>query len=142
MRKAARTDGNQAAIVKALREAGASVQILAAVGQGCPDLLVGHTWRGDLFNDLMEVKDPSKPKADQCLTPDQVKWHAEWKGQKAVVYTVEDALRVIGGDAMKHQRESMKKTALIAMPGGTEEVTEEAGTANFFGHRKHAHDGQ
>lgn len=96
MRKAARTDGNQAAIVKALRDAGASVQILAAVGQGCPDLLVGYMWRGRAMNDLLEVKDPTKPKADQCLTPDQVKWHSAWNGQVAVVYTVEDALRVIG----------------------------------------------
>ena len=41
MRRAARTDANQAEIVAALRGVGASVQPLHAVGQGCPDLLVG-----------------------------------------------------------------------------------------------------
>ncbi len=101
MRKAARTDGNQAAIVDALRKAGASVQILAAVGKGCPDLLCGlftqvHddvVWRENV---LLEVKDPTKPKADQKLTTDQEEWHRNWKGQVAVVYTPEDALRVCG----------------------------------------------
>lgn len=78
--------------MKALRAVGASVQILADVGRGCPDLLIGHSG----VNRLAEVKDPSKPKADQCLTPDQVKWHIEWGGQVAVVYTVADALRLIG----------------------------------------------
>lgn len=104
MRKAARTDGNQQAIVSALREAGASVEILAQCGKGVPDLLVGLRTLtiagGGLAvqpcNLLLEVKDPSKPKSDQKLTPDQERWHANWKGQVAVVYTVEDALRVIG----------------------------------------------
>lgn len=41
MRRAARTDANQTAIVEALRKCGASVQSLAAVGKGVPDLLVG-----------------------------------------------------------------------------------------------------
>lgn len=83
--------------MKALRDAGATVEILAAQGKGCPDLVAGF-WQADIppMNFFMEVKDPTKPKADQCLTPDQVKWHAAWKGQVAVVYTVEDALRVIG----------------------------------------------
>ena len=106
MRKAARTDGNQQAIVSALREAGASVEILAQCGKGVPDLLVGVPSTEFFFqgqrvflernNLLLEVKDPSKPKSDQKLTPDQERWHANWKGQVAVVYTVEDALRVIG----------------------------------------------
>lgn len=105
MRKAARTDGNQQAIVSALRKAGASVEILAQCGKGVPDLLVGFRTVERLsdgyvafhpFNVLLEVKDPSKPKSDQKLTTDQQRWHANWKGQVAVVYTPEDALRVIG----------------------------------------------
>ena len=43
MRQAAKVDDNQAAIVEALRSLGASVESLAAVGKGVPDLLVGFT---------------------------------------------------------------------------------------------------
>ena len=89
--------------MKALRAAGASVEILAQCGKGVPDLLVGITQAFGIArqsverkNLLLEVKDPSKPKADQCLTPDQVEWHRNWKGQVAIVYSVADALRVIG----------------------------------------------
>ena len=48
-----RTDGNQAEVVAALQAYGASVQSLAGVGKGCPDLLVG--FRGVTY--LLEVKD-------------------------------------------------------------------------------------
>ena len=90
MRRAARKDGNQAAIVKGLRAAGASVEVLNV--KGGADLLIGYK----NLNYLAEVKDPSKPKADQCLTPDQVKWHAEWKGPEALGYTVAEAWTEIG----------------------------------------------
>ena len=53
MRKHGRTDSNQSDIVKALRKAGATVQSLADVGGGCPDLLVGYFGYCILF----EVKD-------------------------------------------------------------------------------------
>ena len=38
---APRVDRNHSEIVDALRQAGASVQSLVKVGDGCPDLLVG-----------------------------------------------------------------------------------------------------
>lgn len=91
MRRAAKTDDNQAEIVAALRKIGASVQPLHAVGQGCPDLLVG--WRG--ITSLLEVKDGKKPPSARKLTEDQVKWHAEWRGQVTVVETVEQAIEAI-----------------------------------------------
>ena len=87
-----RTDHNQAAIVAALRSAGASVQTLHEVGKGCPDLLVGH--RGD--NYLIEVKNPAQKPSDRKLTVEEQAWHEGWKGQKAVVETEAEALRVIG----------------------------------------------
>jgi len=87
-----RSDQNQLEIIAALRKAGASVQVLSAVAKGMPDIAAGYAGQ----NWFLEVKNPSKPKADQKLTPDQIKWHAEWKGQVAVVYSVADALRVIG----------------------------------------------
>lgn len=93
MRRAAKTDANQAEIVKALRAAGATVQSLAAVGQGVPDLLVGI--RGQTL--LIEVKDGKRPPSERRLTPDQLEWHGAWRGGAvAVVDGVEAALRVLG----------------------------------------------
>lgn len=91
MRRAAKTDDNQAEIVAALRKIGASVQPLHAVGQGCPDILVG--WRG--FNTILEIKDGKKPPSARKLTPDQEKWHAAWMGQVTVVETVEQAILAV-----------------------------------------------
>lgn len=91
MRRAARVDENQAEIVLGLRKFGASVQPLHAVGQGCPDLLVGYRNR----NYLIEVKNPEKPKADQNLTPRQVGWHSDWQGHVRIVRTTEEAIAVL-----------------------------------------------
>lgn len=91
MRRFGRTDRNQAEIVKALRKLGATVECLSAVGGGCIDLLVG--FKG--INYCLEVKDWMAAPADQALTPDQKEWHKTWQGQKAVVKTVEEALREI-----------------------------------------------
>jgi hypothetical protein len=76
MRRAARTDGNHEEIVKALRAVGATVQSLAAVGHGVPDLLVGY--QGKTI--LMEVKDGTKSPSKRQLTEDQVKWIDAWSG--------------------------------------------------------------
>lgn len=92
MRRAAKVDRNQAEIVTALRAAGASVQSLAAVGRGCPDLLVG--FRGK--NLLMEIKDGSLPPSGRTLTDDQVTWHIDWRGHAQVVTCPSEALALIG----------------------------------------------
>lgn len=92
MRRAARVDVNQAEIVHALRCVGASVQSLAAVGQGVPDLLVGR--RG--VNFLLEVKDGDAPMGQQRLTEHQADWHARWSGDVRIVRSVDEALRAIG----------------------------------------------
>lgn len=87
MRRAARTDMNQPAIVGAFRDMGASVLPLHRVGEGCPDLLVG--WRGADF--LVEVKNGSK------LTDPQKRFHAEWRGRPvSIVTSVDDVLRIMG----------------------------------------------
>jgi hypothetical protein len=79
-----RSDVNQADIVKTLRKCGATVDII-----GEPlDLLVG--WRG--MNYLMEVKPDAKSK----LRPSQVEFFATWRGQKARVNSVSEALAVLG----------------------------------------------
>ena len=93
MRRAAKVDANQQKIVEILRAAGATVQSLAAVGHGCPDLLVG--WGGKTL--LMEIKDGSKVPSAQRLTDDQIKWHGAWMGGPlAVVDGPEAALRMLG----------------------------------------------
>ncbi len=92
MRRAAKVDRNQPEIVAALRAAGATVQPLHSVGQGCPDILVG--FRG--VNHLLEIKDGCKPPSARKLTPDQVEWHGGWKGAVHVVKSAEEALGVIG----------------------------------------------
>jgi Holliday junction resolvase len=79
----AKPDRNQKEIVKALREAGFSVQDLRGVGKGFPDLLVGYFGS----NYLIEVKDGLKSK----LNEDQVEWHENWKGQ---VITIHDMLQL------------------------------------------------
>jgi hypothetical protein len=93
MRRAAKIDANQTQVVLALQAAGATVQSLAAVGQGVPDLLVG--FQGKTL--LMEVKDGQKPPSARRLTEDQLKWHGVWRGGPlAVVDGVDAALRALG----------------------------------------------
>jgi hypothetical protein len=86
-RRAHKVDGNQAEIVAALRAVGATVQILSAVGDGCPDILVGRNGR----NYLMEIKVPGGK-----LTPDQVEWHCGWRGRARIVESKRDALKALG----------------------------------------------
>ena len=68
MRRAARIDKNHDDIVQALRAVGATVQSLAAVGSGVPDLLVG--FRKQTF--LVEVKDGQASPSAKKLNPAQV----------------------------------------------------------------------
>lgn len=94
----AKADDNQPAIVAALRSAGASVQHLHAVGQGCPDLVVGYRCKstGEPRNALIEIKDGSKPPSARALTDAQLRWHSVWQGQVAIAEDEEQALRIIG----------------------------------------------
>lgn len=87
MRLAAKVDANQGEIVKALRAIGVSVQSLASIGRGCPDLVAAkgaQCW-------LIEVKAPKGK-----LTDDQVKWIEAWRGHVHIVRTVDDALQLVG----------------------------------------------
>jgi hypothetical protein len=92
VRRAAKVDANQPAIVQALRAIGCSVQPLHTVGQGCADLLVGYRGR----NVILEVKDGAKPPSARTLTPDQREWIAAWRGgQVWVVHSVEQAIEAV-----------------------------------------------
>ena len=85
--RAAKVDSTHSQVVAALRDVGASVTSLAAVGWGVPDLVVG--WRKQ--NYLLEVKN-EKGK----LNPYQKAFHAMWNGQVCVVRTPDEALAAIG----------------------------------------------
>ena len=87
MRRAAKRDFNHAAVVKALRHVGCKVLDLGAVGDGCPDLLVG--WQGRLS--LLEVKDGDKPPSARKLTPDQEEFHKAWLGLPVFIVENEEA---------------------------------------------------
>lgn len=97
-RWAAKVDRNQAAIVEALRGVGASVLILARVGQGCADLSVG--WRGR--NYFLEVKTD-----DGKLTPAEQEFMDSWRGQYAIVRTADEALKAIGAVEQDYHGEGL-----------------------------------
>lgn len=90
-----KADTAQKAIIDALRASGCSVCIISgANGQsGVPDLLVGR-WP---TNFLLEVKTPkAKGRSEGQLSNLQKAWHANWRGQVAVVRTVDEALAAVG----------------------------------------------
>jgi Holliday junction resolvase len=94
MRLRGKIDANHREIVKALRDAGASVTSLANVGDGCVDLLVGANG----VTVLMEVKSGLK----DCLTADEIEWHSRWRGGAlCVVRSVSEALGVLGLNGRK-----------------------------------------
>ena len=93
MRRAAKIDANHAEIVKALRTKGASVQSLAAIGKGCPDLLVAY--RSNIY--LFEVKDGAKAPSQRKLTPMEKEWIDRWQSKVHIVEDAETALFIILG---------------------------------------------
>ena len=97
MRRAAKVDDTQEAIVKALRQVGCKVLSMAAIGNGAPDLLVLVPGQGSWQEAvdaliLLEVKNLDGRGAG--LTPDQVKFHAQWP--VVVVTSPEEALKAAG----------------------------------------------
>ena len=86
-----RVDENQKAIVAALKKIGACVIDLSGTGGGVMDLLV--IYRSRVL--MVEVKNPAKPKADQALTPAQIRVHAEIGGaggEVHIVRTIDEAI--------------------------------------------------
>lgn len=86
MRRAAKVDANHQEIAWGFKQLGCSVQSLANIGKGVPDLLVsrrGITW-------LVEVKQPKGKE-----TPDQVEWSGKWQGRRAIARTLNDVADVV-----------------------------------------------
>jgi hypothetical protein len=94
VRRAARTDVNQHAIIEALHRCGVSVEVI-----GKPvDLLVCS--RG--VTSLVEVKNPDRERGGDGLTKAQVEFLARWPGTVHVVQSADEAVRaVLGPEVMK-----------------------------------------
>lgn len=93
MRKHGKTDDNQQAIVKQLRQIpGVSVAVTSMVGNGYPDINIGL--RDRTF--LVELKDGKKTASRKKLKPDQEKFKKGWTGGYYVAETFEECLRIIG----------------------------------------------
>ncbi len=72
-----------------LGKAGWTVQSLASIGDGCPDLLVCSPAG---VNHLIEVKVMQTHK----LTPAQLKWHSQWQSPVWVLWTEDDVDHICG----------------------------------------------
>jgi len=90
-----RPDANQAEIIRVLRAAGATVTILAGVGFGCPDLVVG--FHG--VNLLYEIKNLNG-RGDR-MTAAETEWIETWRGQISIVYDAQQALSVLYDSVME-----------------------------------------
>lgn len=90
-------DGNQNAIVNHLRRCGWTVQSLAKVGGGAPDILVGVVVPGRApTNVLIELKSPGEQ-----LNEKQVMWHASWLGRVFVAHDEQQAEAICRGVALE-----------------------------------------
>ena len=83
--QAAKRDSNEREIIDALEAMGCSVTQLSQ--PGVPDLLIGVAYH----NLLLEVKSPG-----ESLTPQQRVWHNAWHGTAHVVWTVAEAIEIVG----------------------------------------------
>ena len=96
-----RTDHNQAEIIKAFETLGCSVFDLSNVGGGLCDLLVGLVG----VNLLVEIKKPKGTDNAKIrtqfgiykgkLTPAQTDFFKTWKGQKAIITTQAEAIKLV-----------------------------------------------
>jgi hypothetical protein len=87
VRRAARKDTNQDALVKVAKRYGCSVAYTFQLGSGFPDLVVGID---GMFNLLIEAKRPGG-----YLTPDEAQFRDGWKGQYDAVYTPEQLAALV-----------------------------------------------
>jgi hypothetical protein len=87
-----RADSNQPGLVKQIRKIpGVSVVSIHTVGNGVPDLIIGH--KGRTY--LAEVKDPGKSQSRKRLTADEEEFHKMWTGHVEVIETIDDVLKML-----------------------------------------------
>jgi hypothetical protein len=89
-RLAARVDDNHAEIVAAFRKLGCSVLDIHQL-KNCADLIVSKNKR----TVIVEVKDGKKPKSARHLTAGEREFFAGWRGESAIVESIDDVVRVV-----------------------------------------------
>ena len=89
MRRAAKVDQSQEEIVICLRLIGAEVQSMAAIGQGCPDLLISYK------NQWYAAECKTGEKAD--WTDDQLAWKLKHKAPVLRFNSAGDAMAWAAG---------------------------------------------
>lgn len=94
MRLRAKVDANQREIVQTLRKCGVSVQSLAQLGKGVPDLLIYSPRSGYM---LLEIKDGRRKPSERRLTEDEQRWIQNWRGPVHKIETVDQALKTVLG---------------------------------------------
>lgn len=88
-----RADNNQKEIVNTLRKVGANVIVLSQQGHGFPDLLVAYN--NKMY--LMEIKNNKTSYGKVGFSYNQKEFTEKWKGQQPyIIYTIEEALKIIG----------------------------------------------
>ena len=90
MRRKARTDANQTAIVEYARKIGLSVHITSSLGGGFPDLAIGYGG----ITVIAEVKDGDKPPSKRKLTDGEQAFKDNWTGGYYLIERPEDVLRL------------------------------------------------
>ena len=84
-------DKNQPKIIRELKSLGYSVQSLASIGSGCPDLLVGFNGNNYLF----EIKNPERRGAKRFPNELEQEYIGNWKGSIHLAYTSQDIIDII-----------------------------------------------
>jgi len=92
MRKFGKTDSNQTEIVCGLKKLGISVFSIASLGNGHPDIVVGHKGKNFLF----EIKNGNKPPSQRKLTDMEIIYFETWGGQVNIAMNLDEVLKVIG----------------------------------------------
>ncbi len=91
-------DRNHAGIVNEITQHNISVLDLAAVGGGCPDLLIGFkTVSGNRINILVELKSSSTAN----IRPIQAEFNREWNGLSTIVWDAESVLHICRHHGLK-----------------------------------------
>lgn len=85
-----RADANQDELVKAAEQYGCTVSLTGMVGGGFPDLVIGQASRWGRRNLLIEVKSH-----DGVLTPDQIRFHRDHRGQVDIARTVDELIAIL-----------------------------------------------
>lgn len=89
-RYARKVDDNHTAVVERFEALGFAVQSLAAIGNGCPDLLVSRGQK----TACVEVKDGAKVPSARRVNDGQRAWWSRWKGKVFLVEKLDDVNRI------------------------------------------------